>query len=137
MRRPPDSERLYEFVGRTIRQIRAEARLSQTALAKRCGLTRGSIANIELGNQRPTLHTLWTVAEALNVEPRDLVPARDELRAPPASQSEATGKRVSQVVGKSSDKVASFIATSRQEVLRDGSAGDGAKSKAPHNARGT
>lgn len=124
MRRPPNSERLYELVGQAIGRIRGEMKLSQTALAKRCDLTRGSIANIELGNQRATLHTLWTIAEALNVEPKVLIPARDELRAQPASSSEVTSSRVRQVVGDSSEKVASFIASSREEVRTDGSTGD-------------
>ena len=119
MRRPPDSERLYELVGQRIGRIRNEAKLSQTALAKRCRLTRGSIANIELGNQRATLHTLWMIAEALDVEPSSLLPVRGELRERLSGSQVTTSKRVEKVAGESRDKVASFIATSRQEVRSD------------------
>ena len=87
MRRPPGSEKLYKLVGKRVGQHRKARGLSQTELANRCGLTRGSIANIELGNQRPTLHTLFTVAEALAVEPPVLLPAREELRAVVSSNS--------------------------------------------------
>ena len=79
MRRIPDSERLYELVGQKIERQRREVRLSQTKLAERCGLARGSIANIEGGNQRPTLHTLWSIAEALNMEVHALLPSREEF----------------------------------------------------------
>ena len=79
MRRIPDTERLYELVGQKIERQRREVRLSQTKLAERCGLARGSIANIEGGNQRPTLHTLWSIAEALDMEVHALVPSREEF----------------------------------------------------------
>ncbi|MCZ7537658.1 MAG: helix-turn-helix domain-containing protein [Acidimicrobiia bacterium] len=89
MRRPPDSEKLYELVGKNVGRRRREAKLSQTKLAKLCGLTRGSIANIELGNQRPTLLTLSTLAEALDVDMRSLLPARDELLQRDAGSAES------------------------------------------------
>ena len=79
MRRRPDSERLYELVGQKVEQQRHKAKLSQTQLAQRCNLARGSIANIESGNQRPTLHTLWSLADALEVDMRSLLPSRDEF----------------------------------------------------------
>ena len=47
---------------------RRELELSQTKLAERCGVTRGSIANIESGKQRATLQTLSDIAEALEVD---------------------------------------------------------------------
>ncbi len=68
MRRPPESEEIYERVGRNVAGRRREIGLSQTELAERCGLTRGSIANIESGRQRPTLHTLSDIAGALEVD---------------------------------------------------------------------
>ena len=68
MRRPPESEEIYERVGQNVAGRRREIGLSQTELAERCGLTRGSIANIESGRQRPTLHTLSDIAGALEVD---------------------------------------------------------------------
>ena len=44
MRRPPESEEIYERVGQNVAGRRREIGLSQTELAERCGLTRGSIA---------------------------------------------------------------------------------------------
>lgn len=68
MRRIPESEEIYERVGWNVAERRREIGVSQTELAERCGLTRGSIANIESGRQRPTLHTLSDIAEALEAD---------------------------------------------------------------------
>lgn len=67
-KKPPESEEIYKRVGRKVAARRREIRLSQTELAERCGLTRGSIANIERGKQHPTLHTLSSIAKALEVD---------------------------------------------------------------------
>lgn len=65
---------LYQFVGDLIRQKREQAGLNQTSLAKRVSISRVSIVNIEHGRQRPPLHVLWKIAEALKVQLRDLIP---------------------------------------------------------------
>lgn len=65
---------LYQFVGDLIRQKREQAGLNQTTLAKRISISRVSIVNIEHGRQRPPLHVLWRIAEALKVQLRDLIP---------------------------------------------------------------
>jgi len=82
-RKPPESEEIYERTGRSVAARRREIGVSQTELAKRCGLTRGSIANIESGRQRPTLHTLSDIAGALEVDMLSLLPspAGDEEEA--------------------------------------------------------
>ena len=96
---------------------RREAKLSQTQLAQRCGLARGSIANIESGNQRPTLHTLWSLADALEVDMRSLLPSRDEFLKSEvyAATSKITGW-LKDEAGKSQNQVNSFIAESLEKV---------------------
>lgn len=47
---------------------RAEHGLSQTALAKRLGVSQPAVARMELGEHLPTLETLIKIAEALEVE---------------------------------------------------------------------
>jgi transcriptional regulator with XRE-family HTH domain len=63
-------------LGKRIRDARERAtpKLTQDALAQRAGLARTSITNIETGNQQPTLHALWRIADALGVSPCDLLP---------------------------------------------------------------
>lgn len=77
MRRIPETEEIYERVGRNVAGRRREIGVSQTGLAERCGLTRGSIANIESGRQRPTLHTLSDIAGALDVDMHSLLLASE------------------------------------------------------------
>lgn len=118
MRRRPDSERLYELVGQKLERQRREAKFSQTQLAQRCGLARGSIANIESGNQRPTLHTLWSLAEALGIDMLSLIPSPDEflMREAGTENPTITG-RLKKAAGEGSqNQVASFIASSREEI---------------------
>ena len=120
MRRIPDSERLYELVGQKVERQRREARLSQTQLAERCGLARGSIANIESGNQRPTLHTLWSLADALQVDMRSFLPSPDEFRMSKASATRPKiTERLAKAAGESRNQITSFIEKVSSDVNRD------------------
>ena len=126
MRRRPESERLYEIVGQKVERRRREAKLTQAQLAGLCGLARGSIANIESGNQRPTIHTLWDLAEALEVDMRSLLPSPEEFLPDVGGTAKPviTG-RLQKVAGESRNQIASFIANSRAEVMPDVSGEDG------------
>ncbi len=116
MRRRPNSERLYQLVGQKVERKRREARLTQTQLAQRCGLARGSIANIESGNQRPTLHTLWALADALDVDMRLLLPSRDEfLKSEAGTASPKITGWLKEEAGKSQAQVTSFITSNVEE----------------------
>ena len=119
MRRIPDSERLYELVGQKVERQRREARLSQTQLAERCGLARGSIANIESGNQRPTLHTLWSLADALQVDMRSFLPSSDEFHTSKTNTArpKITG-RLAKAAGESRNQITSFIEKVSSDVNR-------------------
>lgn len=111
---------LYVLVGQHLARKRSEANLTQTQLANLCGLTRGSIANIERGNQRPTLHTLWSLADALDVEVISLLPSPDEFRMTEESivRTLISG-RLKKAAGESESQVAFFIANCRKNVSLD------------------
>lgn len=72
-----DLDWLDSELGKRIRTARESTtpRLTQNALARRAGLARTSITNIETGNQQPTLHALWRIADALGVSPCELLPS--------------------------------------------------------------
>jgi DNA-binding XRE family transcriptional regulator len=78
-----DVEGLYPAIGRKIRAARERStpRLSQDKLAKRLGISRASIVNIEAGRQHAPLNLLWKIAHLLNVELTMLIPQRAELLA--------------------------------------------------------
>jgi transcriptional regulator with XRE-family HTH domain len=76
-----DSERLYALIGERVRRIRETQtpRMSQEDLAKILDLKRTSVTNIERGNQKPTLDTLYRLCERFGLEIRDLMPALAEV----------------------------------------------------------
>ncbi len=70
-----EKELIYEALGEKIRRARAVRDMRQAELAKRVGLSRTSITNVELGRQGMAVHQLFEFADALGVEPFDLLPA--------------------------------------------------------------
>lgn len=81
------SEALYAAFGENVRHHRRQAGLTQADLAKAVGLSRPSIANIEVGRQNVLLHQALEIAKALNVGTDQLVPgfsprSRDIIRIP-------------------------------------------------------
>lgn len=83
-----DHQVFYEEVGRRICAARKQRNpsLTQDELARRVGLTRTSITNVEKGRQKCLLHTLADIASALQVEVSSLVP---NVTAPPADLDDA------------------------------------------------
>ncbi len=73
------SENLYRLVGERVQRLRKRADLTQEGLAARVSMTRTSITNLEKGRQKLPLHQLLHVAEALDVDLKDLIPSREEL----------------------------------------------------------
>jgi transcriptional regulator with XRE-family HTH domain len=84
-------------LGVRIREVRRNAELTQQQLADQIGVSRGSIANIELGDQAPPPYRLAVIAMVLRVQPGDLLPAI-------GSVSDAPGR--AREVGLSDDLIA-------------------------------
>jgi DNA-binding XRE family transcriptional regulator len=74
-----DETRLYAHIGHRIRTRRIELEKSQAWLADQVHLRRTSISNIEAGQQKLPLHTLYAVSIALDTCPRTLLPAPQEV----------------------------------------------------------
>jgi len=60
-------------MGKTLRRLRKEKGLSQTALAERSGLSREYVNRIEAGRYDPPLSTITALAAALRVRPARLL----------------------------------------------------------------
>lgn len=75
-------------LGEQIRRQRKARKLNQTDLARRVGLSRTSITNIESGRQALTVHQLFDFAEALGVDAGALLP--DASSAPKADVNQAS-----------------------------------------------
>ena len=76
-----DIQALYRAIGRKIYKARKRSveELSQNKLAKRLGISRASVVNIEAGRQHAPVSLLWRIANALGVELVTLIPRRREL----------------------------------------------------------
>lgn len=64
---------LYTAIGARLAEARQQRGIRQADLAGAVGLTRASIANIENGAQRIQVHTLIAAAQALGIDPADLI----------------------------------------------------------------
>jgi transcriptional regulator with XRE-family HTH domain len=69
---------MRKLVGRNFARLRAEAGLTQEAVAERSGLTQQYLSSLERGQRNPTVETLWALAQALGVSHVELVkPTQD------------------------------------------------------------
>ena len=58
--------------GDRVKQLRLEKELSQELLAEECGIGRATLSRIETGAYVPKLTTIFSLAEGLNVNIKEL-----------------------------------------------------------------
>lgn len=78
-----DSKLLYDNIRQQIKAIRTaefDTRLSQEELGEILGLTRSTVANIESGTQRTSLHNIYEICAQYNLELSDLLPSVADMR---------------------------------------------------------
>lgn len=66
-------EPIYRQIGAKVESIRNVLGITQADLAKRAGLQRASIANLETGRQRCPLHVIENIARGLGTTPKQLM----------------------------------------------------------------
>lgn len=71
---------VIEAFGIVLRKYRTEAKLSQEKLALKCNLDRTYIGMLERGERQPTISTLFSIAENLNVSPSNIVKEVEQIR---------------------------------------------------------
>jgi transcriptional regulator with XRE-family HTH domain len=77
-----DEKRLYHLIVEQLKRKRREDLISQAELGAQAGLQHSSIANIEAGKQRVSLHSLYDLCNALDLEPREILPTIAEVMEP-------------------------------------------------------
>ena len=83
-----DANLLYQQVRERIKRIRtaeSESKLSQADLGVVLGLTRSSVANLESGAQRVSLHNVYEFCAHFHLELADFLPSIAEVRSQSAS----------------------------------------------------
>ena len=63
-------------LGVRVRELREALTLSQEAFAHKAGLDRTYVSGVQRGRRNPTLDVLYRLADALEVEVRDLFPGK-------------------------------------------------------------
>jgi transcriptional regulator with XRE-family HTH domain len=66
----------FEVNGQRLRQLRVQRALSLRALAQRSGVAFDTINKLELGHRPARLVTIRKLADALGVEPNELIQER-------------------------------------------------------------
>ena len=67
------NNRFMEVDGARLRRLRRERALSQRDLSRMTGIAFDTISRLETGKQRAQPRTIRKLAEALGVEPRELI----------------------------------------------------------------
>ncbi len=77
-----DTDNLFFSVafGARVKEAREKAKLSQSELAKRLGLTRSSVANIEAGRQHPTVERAAMIVRVVRCDPGWLLAGPTHVR---------------------------------------------------------
>jgi transcriptional regulator with XRE-family HTH domain len=68
-----DERRLADYIGVTVRRLRAERGFTLQALADESGISKSYLGDIEKGRKNPTTDVLEAVAQALDVPARQLL----------------------------------------------------------------
>jgi len=66
---------MRKLVGRNVKDARLKAGLSQEQLAERSGFSQQYLSGLERGQRNPTVVTVFELAQALGVQPVDLLQA--------------------------------------------------------------
>ena len=96
------TDHLNGLFGSKLASLRRARGVSQSELGKRMGLSRTTIANLERGVQNVQLHQVFTLAHALDADPRVLIPSWDEVVPESAHQDdlvEILRKTISSLAG--------------------------------------
>ena len=64
---------MRKLVGRNVREIRRARAMTQEELADRSGFSQQYISGLERGSRNPTIVSLFELAQALEVQPVDLL----------------------------------------------------------------
>jgi transcriptional regulator with XRE-family HTH domain len=108
-----DCEKLYAALGAAVRRTRQWQEVTQAELGARVGLSRTSITNLEKGRQRIQVHTLVAIADALGIQPDDLLKAVP-VTAPPL-QRRAVPRRLAALLSTTRADIDALLEAIRDE----------------------
>jgi len=102
-----------EVIARSLRRERTRAGLSLSEVAKRAGIAKSTLSQLETGSGNPSVETLWALSVALDVPFSRLVePARPAVQVIRAGEGPA-------VFSERADYVATLLASCPPNARRD------------------
>lgn len=101
-------EWMYEQIGRRIRVERQRKGFSQERLAQAAGLSRASIVNVERGRQKVMVHSLYAIANVLEIDVYALMPSKDQQ------------DRVKAALANEDPSVSKFYQMAKKEAVKRG-----------------
>lgn len=107
-------DRLYKQIGSRIAAAR-EGKLTQLELARRVGMSRPAIANIERGEQQIYVHQLMAIADALGLSIADLLP-QTQFRALERANVSVSGDKINRAQERVIKELVSAITSSVRKV---------------------
>jgi len=107
---------IYRDFGRKVAVLRNEAGMTQADLARRIGVSRASLANIERGEQRVYLHQVLSLLDALGREKlHELLPPEGAALFRPQADVTVSGDKLSKAQERAIKELVSAITeTSRR-----------------------
>jgi transcriptional regulator with XRE-family HTH domain len=110
-----DDERLYALIGERIRRVRETQtpRMSQEDLAEILGLKRTSITNIERGNQKVTLDSIYRLCARFGLDINEILPPVSDVTARVDERAIIVGGQAHEVGIKTAEAVARLRPTFR------------------------
>lgn len=81
---------IYREICANIKNLRTEhpvtrRKITQTELSEQIGITRATLANIEIGNQRPPIYIIYRICEYFSVGLEEILPSVDTFIDSPHS----------------------------------------------------
>ena len=67
-----------EKIGERVRELRTMLKLSQAEVARRSGIQRPNIARLEAGEHTPSLDVIVRVADAMRIQPSEILKVLDD-----------------------------------------------------------
>ncbi|KAA3621544.1 MAG: XRE family transcriptional regulator [Bacteroidetes bacterium] len=68
---------LQILIGKNIRRIRLEKKISAQELASRCNFEKSAMSRLEAGNTNPTVYTLYKISQALDIKIEEIMQKGD------------------------------------------------------------
>lgn len=68
-----EKQKFAKYIGNKLREVREKTGLSQEQLSEKAGYYRTYVGHIENGKHSPSVHTMWRLAHAMDMDLSELL----------------------------------------------------------------